>query len=381
MRTEKDISGCGVIGIMNEMGDAFSGEAAVAGICNMTERGNGLGSGYAGYGIYPELEDCWCFHLMYHNQTAQGEAEQYLKDRFAVVHHEPIPTKKVTTLRPPIPSLYRYFLATDYEPGTGKEQDMILGCVMEINRSIEGAFVFSSGKNMGIFKGVGNPDETAEFYRIPDYSGYTWTAHNRFPTNSPGWWGGAHPFGILDWSVVHNGEISSYGINRRYLENFGYYCCLSTDTEVMAYLFDLLVRRHGLSFELAAKILASPFWSRIERLEDSEEKALLRSLRIIYGSALVNGPFSVVVATSTYMVGLNDRVKLRPLVAARKGDTLFLSSEEAAIRAACRDLDAVWMPKAGEPTVGRLGNGKTEENTGVFGTEEQRTMHQLSGVL
>jgi len=121
----------------------------------------------------------------------------------------------------------------------------------------------------------------------------------------------------------------------------------------MAYLFDLLVRRHGLSFELAAKILASPFWSRIERLEDTEEKALLRSLRIIYGSALVNGPFSVVVATSQFMVGLNDRVKLRPLVAARKGNTLFLSSEEAAIRAACRDLDAVWMPKAGEPTVGR----------------------------
>jgi glutamate synthase domain-containing protein 1 len=381
MRKEKDISGCGIIGIMNEKGDAFSGEDAVVGICNMMERGNGLGSGYAGYGIYPELKDCWCFHLMYHNQTAQEHTEQYLKERFRVVHHEPIPTKKVNTLRPPVPALYRYFLETDHEPGAGREQDMVLACVMEINRSIEGAFVFSSGKNMGIFKGVGNPDEIAEFYRIPDYSGYTWTAHNRFPTNSPGWWGGAHPFGILDWSVVHNGEISSYGINRRYLESFGYYCCLSTDTEVMAYLFDLLVRRHGLSFKLAAKIMAPPFWSRIERLEDSEEKALLRSLRIIYGSALVNGPFSVVAATSTYMVGLNDRIKLRPLVAARKGNTLFLSSEEAAIRAACRDLDVVWMPRAGEPTVGRLGYGKAEEDTGVFGTEGQRDMRQLSGVL
>jgi len=381
MRREKDISGCGIIGIMNEKGDAFSGEDVVVAICNMMERGNGLGSGYAGYGIYPELKDCWCFHLMYHNQTAQEETERYLKDRFRITHYEPIPTKKVKALRPPIPSLYRYFLTIDDERGNGREHDMILGCVMEINRSIEGAFVFSSGKNMGVFKGVGNPDEIAEFYRIPGYTGYTWTAHNRFPTNSPGWWGGAHPFGILDWSVVHNGEISSYGINRRYLENFGYYCCLSTDTEVMAYLFDLLVRRHGLSFELAAKILASPFWSRIERSKDEEEKAVLRSLRIIYGSALVNGPFSVVVATSGYMVGLNDRVKLRPLVAARKGNTLFLSSEEAAIRAACRDLDAVWMPRAGEPTVGRLGRGKAEEDTGVFGTEEQRDMRQLSGVL
>jgi len=155
MRMEKDISGCGVIGIMNEKGDAFSGEDVVAGICNMTERGNGLGSGYAGYGIYPELKDRWCFHLMYHNQAAKGEAEQYLKERFSLVHHEPIPTKKVATIRPPIPSLYRYFLTSDYEQDTSKEQDMILGCVMEINRSIDGAFVFSSGKNMGIFKGVG----------------------------------------------------------------------------------------------------------------------------------------------------------------------------------------------------------------------------------
>jgi len=383
MRMEKDISGCGIIGIMNEQGDAFSGEDVVVAICNMMERGNGLGSGFAGYGIYPELKDCWCFHLMYHNQEAQGETEHYLNDRFTVTHHEPIPTKKIKTLRPPIPSLYRYFLTINDETGEGggREQDMILGYVMEINRHIEGAFVFSSGKNMGVFKGVGNPDEIAEFYQIPGYTGYTWTAHNRFPTNSPGWWGGAHPFGILDWSVVHNGEISSYGINRRYLENFGYYCCLSTDTEVMAYLFDLLVRGHGLPFELVGKILASPFWSQIERCEDEEEKGLLRSLRIIYGSALVNGPFSVVVANSRYMVGLNDRVKLRPLVAARKGNTLYLSSEEAAIRAACRDLDTVWMPKAGEPIVGRLVNGEAKKDTGVFGRKEQRDMRQLSSVL
>jgi len=383
MRKEKDISGCGIVGIMNEEGDTFSGEDVVVAICNMMERGNGLGAGFAGYGIYPDLKDYWCFHLMYHNEAARVATEEYMNTRFKVTYHETIPTKKIKALRPVIPSLYRYFVEIDDEMGNGdgREQDMVLGCVMEINRHIEGAFVFSSGKNMGVFKGVGNPDEIAEFYQIPSYNGYIWTAHNRFPTNSPGWWGGAHPFGILDWSVVHNGEISSYGINMRYLENFGYYCCLSTDTEVMAYLFDLLVRRHGLTFELVGKILASPFWSQIERCEDKEEKGLLRSLRIIYGSALVNGPFAVVVANSSYMVGLNDRVKLRPLVAARRGNTLYISSEEAAIRATCRDLDTVWMPKAGEPTLGRLQNGEAQKDTGVFSRKEQGDMHQLSSVL
>jgi glutamate synthase domain-containing protein 1 len=58
-------------------------------------------------------------------------------------------------------------------------------------------------------------------------------------------------------------------------------------------------------------------------------------------------------------VGLNDRIKLRPLVAARKGNYLYISSEEAAVRKVSRDLDAVWMPSAGEATIGRLKNGET----------------------
>lgn len=357
--SEKEISGCGIVGIMNEQGDAFSGEDVVAAICNMMERGNRLGAGFAGYGIYPDLKDFWCFHIMYRDEGARETAEEYLKKRFILKRYGPIPTKTVKTL-PFVPLLRRYFFDVRNEvKDADREEDYVIECVMEINRHFDGAFVFSSGKNMGIFKGVGNPDEIAEFYRIPDYSGYIWTGHNRFPTNSPGWWGGAHPFGILDWSVIHNGEISSYGINKRYLENFGYYCCLATDTEVMSYLFDLLVRRHGLDFTVVGKIMSSPFWNQIERVEDEGERAFLRALRTVYGSALVNGPFAVVVANSTCMVGLNDRIKLRPLVAARKGNYLYISSEEAAVRKVSQDLDAVWMPTAGEPTIGRLKNGET----------------------
>jgi len=165
MRKEKDISGCGIVGIMNEEGDTFSGEDVVVAICNMMERGNGLGAGFAGYGIYPDLKDYWCFHLMYHNEAARVATEEYMNTRFKVTYHETIPTKKIKALRPVIPSLYRYFVEIDDEMGNGdgREQDMVLGCVMEINRHIEGAFVFSSGRNMGVFKGVGNPDEIAEF--------------------------------------------------------------------------------------------------------------------------------------------------------------------------------------------------------------------------
>ena len=33
------------------------------------------------------------------------------------------------------------------------------------------------------------------------------------------------------------------------------------------------------------------------------------------------------------MIGINDRIKLRPLVAAKKGDFVYMASEESAIRA------------------------------------------------
>ena len=43
--------------------------------------------------------------------------------------------------------------------------------VMHINTNIDGAFVASSGKNMGAFKGVGFPEEIGEFFRLEEYKG------------------------------------------------------------------------------------------------------------------------------------------------------------------------------------------------------------------
>jgi len=364
MYYEKDIGGCGIIGIMDGSGGRFSGETVIRAIANMHERGNGLGGGFAGYGIYPDYADCYAFHIMYEGSGTRELTEAYLEENYQIEHYEPIPTRKAAGINSP-PDIWRYFVRLRDERAEGMsasdEADFVVKTVMRINSYIDGAFVCSSGKNMGIFKGVGYPEDIAEFFMLDEYKGYIWMGHGRFPTNSPGWWGGAHPFGLLDWSVVHNGEISSYGINRRYLENFGYECTLSTDTEVMTYLFDLLVRKHGLSFELVAKVLSAPFWSQIERLPEATRR-IAEFLRITYGSALVNGPFSVVVANSAYMLGLNDRIKLRPLVAARDGDFLYVSSEEAAIREVCPSPEEVWCPKAGEPVIGVL-----REEVSTFG--------------
>ncbi|NOX96810.1 MAG: glutamine amidotransferase family protein [Nitrospirae bacterium] len=344
---QKDISGCSVVGMMNESGEKFSGEWVVKAIFPLRERSNGLGGGFAGYGIYPEFPDYYAFHMLFESDRAQQLTEEYFRESYDIEKDEAIPTRPVATVENKS-KLWRYFMKVR-EKKTN-EEDLVMETVMKVNAEIEGAFVVSSGKNMGIFKGVGFPREIGIFYRLEEYEGYIWTGHGRFPTNSVGWWGGAHPFGLLDWSIVHNGEVSSYGINKRYLENFGYRCVLFTDTEVMTYLFDLLVRRHGLSFELAAKAMSAPFWEEIDRNTDE----VARAIRIVYGGALVNGPFSIIVGCSRGMVGLSDRVKLRPLIAGRKGDMLYLASEECGIREVCSSPDRIWSPKAGEVVIGRL---------------------------
>jgi glutamate synthase domain-containing protein 1 len=290
---------------------------------------------------------------MYLSLEGQVEVEAFLKHRFHPIHDEEVPTRPTPAIINP-PLVRRYFLEVDKrECGEQSQDDFVVDRVMEINAGFKDAFVFSSGKDMAVFKGVGYPEEIAEYFCLEQYQGYLWTAHGRFPTNTPGWWGGAHPFNILDWTVIHNGEISSYGINRRYLEQFGYHCTMQTDTEVVAYAIDLLIRRHSLPIEIVAKIVAPPFWSDIERSPANEQK-LLRTLRQVYGSLLLNGPFTVIIAHHGEMIGLTDRIRLRPLTVGVKGSTLYLSSEESAIRLIRPDLDRAWIPIGGEPIVGSL---------------------------
>ncbi len=351
---DKVIDACSIFGMMDTSGRRFSGEGVIRAIANMHVRGNGLGGGFAVYGLYPEYAELYAFHIMYLSREGQRETEAFLKENFNLVYDEEVPTRTTSAIVDP-PLVWRYFLEVGrHKPEEQSEDDYVVGRVMTINTKFEDAFVFSSGKDMAVFKGVGFPEDIAAYFCLEQYEGYLWTAHGRFPTNTPGWWGGAHPFSILDWTVIHNGEISSYGINRRYLEQFGYHCTMQTDTEVVAYAVDLLMRKHGLPIEIVARILAPPFWADIERRPPGEQKRL-RTLRQVYGSLLLNGPFTVIIAHQGEMVGLTDRIRLRPLTIGVKDNVLYLSSEESAIRLICPDLDRAWIPAGGEPIVGSLG--------------------------
>jgi glutamate synthase domain-containing protein 1 len=356
---ERIPGGCSIAGVLDTKGGLVSGSVITDMISVMHERANGLGGGFAGYGIYPEHPNDFCFHVMYLTESAKSATESFIESKFRVIQQEIIPTRPIDTVKNR-PLLWRYFLGLKPEFRREfyelEEDDIVMKFVMNINEGIENAFVVSSGRNMGIFKGVGYPEEMADFYRLDEYKAFMWISHGRFPTNTPGWWGGAHPFGLLDFSLVHNGEISSYGINKRYLEAFGYKLMLQTDSEAILYLFDLLLRRHKLPVETVCRVLAPPFWDEIERMPEDKKKQM-KDLRLVYGSALINGPSSLIVGFknngSYCMMGLTDRIKLRPMVAAEGAGKFYLSSEECAIRKICKSPEKVWSPGGGEAVIGK----------------------------
>ena len=56
-------------------------------------------------------------------------------------------------------------------------------------------------------------------------------------------------------------------------------------------------------------------------------------------------------------MALNDRLKLRSMVTAEKGDCVYIASEEAAIRVMEPNAENVDAPMGGEPVIIRVKEG------------------------
>ena len=352
-------SGCAIAAVISKEGKRMSGEMITDAMKPMHDRSNGLGGGFAGYGIYPEYRDFYALHMFFDSRSTRKDCEVFLKERFEIVKSEIIPTRTIPEITDE-PIIWRYFvtpLKSMLVSMQLDEKEFVARTVMKINTEMKGAYVFSSGKNMGTFKAVGFPEDVGVFYKLEEYEGYSWTAHGRYPTNTPGWWGGAHPFTLLDWSIVHNGEISSYDANRRFIEMFGYKCTLQTDTEVITYIMDYLIRVQGLTLSEAASVIAAPFWSTIEGKTDIHDKNKHIYLRSVFPSLLITGPFSIVLGFNGGLMALNDRLKLRSMVVGEKGEKVFIASEEAAIRKMEPNAENIWSPAGGEPVIVKVKDG------------------------
>ena len=352
-------SGCAIAAVISKDGNRMTGEKIVESMKPMHDRSNGLGGGFAAYGIYPEYKEFYALHMFFNDRNARKNCEVFLKERFEIVKSEIIPTRKIPAITDE-PVIWRYFVAplqSILQNLQLDEKEYVARTVMKINCEMPGSFVFSSGKNMGAFKAVGFPEDVGVFYKLDEYEAYSWTAHGRYPTNTPGWWGGAHPFTLLDYSIVHNGEISSYDANRRFIEMFGYKCTLQTDTEVITYIMDYLLRVQKLTLDEAASVIAAPFWSTIDSKSDLYDKQKHEFLRTVFPSLLITGPFSIVFGFNGGLMALNDRLKLRSMVVGEKDDKVFIASEEAAIRVMEPNAENMYAPAGGEPVIVKVKEG------------------------
>ena len=101
------------------------------------------------------------------------ETERFLDKHFDVVNLSRIPTRKHPNITNE-PLIWRYFvnpLPTKLTESQLDEREFVAQCVININDKINGSYVFSSGKNMGVFKAVGYPEDVGKFYRLEEYAG------------------------------------------------------------------------------------------------------------------------------------------------------------------------------------------------------------------
>ena len=124
-------SGCAISGIFDKSGNRFSGRDAITSISVMHDRSNGLGGGFAGYGIYPEYKNLYAFHIFYYGNEAKRVCEEYLEEHFDLINLSKIPTEKHRNITDE-PLIWRYFvtpLPTRLTSSQLGEQEYTARCV------------------------------------------------------------------------------------------------------------------------------------------------------------------------------------------------------------------------------------------------------------
>jgi glutamate synthase domain-containing protein 1 len=86
-------SGYALSGISSFFCHRFSGADIIKSISMMHDRSNGLGYGFAAYGIYPKHKDYHAFHLFYDNMEAKENRKASFNRHFEITHQRRSPQK------------------------------------------------------------------------------------------------------------------------------------------------------------------------------------------------------------------------------------------------------------------------------------------------
>lgn len=139
---------------------------------------------------------------------------------------------------------------------TAADPDDAIAAVREADAD---GLLIGLGRRIRIVKDVGLPQDVAERYGVPEWSGYQGIGHTRMATESAVTPEHSHPFVPRpDLAVVHNGQFSNYATVRRELQREGVEFVTDNDTEVCARYIGYRMDR-GDSLETALKGVLSDF--------------------------------------------------------------------------------------------------------------------------
>jgi glutamate synthase domain-containing protein 1/glutamate synthase domain-containing protein 3 len=337
-------SGCGILGVLRKRSAGkIRGSEVLKAIERVRYRGSDKGAGYAVFNIDPDLGGNGYRVKIFIDNRKAG-----IEDIIETLKSQGFEIKigRIENLRGPINSCELLIRASN--------SAKLMRTIRKLNQALWGqrlGRIYSSGRSLDVFKGVGFPIDVASIYNIENIEGDMWLAHTRQPTNSPGhypYW--SHPFATTDLAVVHNGDLSSFGANMEFLSSRGWGGFVGTDSEVIAMIFEELLS-DGLEIEDAIRIMIG--LSRETTTPDPR-------IGYIYRNARLDGPFSAIIGYNSgndlYMIVIADRFKLRPIVLGEDDERIYAASEENEIRE-LSPRARVWTLKPGEYFIASLKRG------------------------
>ncbi len=351
--------GCGVFGILRKEGAGRIGNSvALKGIECVRYRGSNLGAGFAAF-TNSERRPPARVKIFIDGE----ESLQEVRDYFSEYSRKGL----MRIVSESLPDSMTEGAFTVYEALVDSPEELLFEATNTLNQlmSKEGirARAYSSGRYVNVYKDVGYPREVARRCNLVDDRVFAdaWLAHTRQPTNSPGrypiW---SHPFSSGEFAIVHNGDISSFGANMEFLKSIGVSSHVGTDSEVVAHLLDHLVRVRGLSLHEVAALLSNPY---DHRLNGDSQGTRIREMIIRMRGVQLDGPFTIVAGhcdgQDTYLLGLADRSKFRPIVVGEDDERYFVASEESQIRAISPEA-RVWTIEPGRFFLASMKRGVIE---------------------
>jgi glutamate synthase domain-containing protein 1/formylmethanofuran dehydrogenase subunit C len=350
--------GCGVFGVLRKEGaERIGNSVALKAIECVKYRGSNLGAGFASF-TNLEPRPPARIKVFVDGEESLQEVRRFLSE---------YSKRGLRMLSESLPDSTTKGVFTVYEVLVDSPDELLFEATTTLNvlMSKEGirARVYSSGRYVNVYKDVGYPRDVAKKCNLVEDRVFAdaWLAHTRQPTNSPGrypiW---SHPFSSSEFAIVHNGDISSYGANMEFLKSVGITKHVGTDSEVVAQLLDHLVRVRRLSVREVATLLSNPY----ERhLDGAIHGARIRELIIQLRGAQLDGPFTIVAGycdgQDTYLLGLTDRSKFRPIVVGEDDGRYFVASEEGQIRTLSPEA-RVWTIEPGRFFLASLKRGIIE---------------------